>query len=349
MIQYILEQFAGVFLWLVRLIWPEADEFLNPGYLFLMLMIPGYLVYFYGWYDYRRLVVPLSYDPQKIAPKKLNLSFLRFLPQILNILAFFLMVVAMARPISSNTTDLKYSEGIDIMLVLDTSGSMETDDFIPNRLAVAKETAVKFLEGREFDRIGVVVFAEDAFSFAPLTLDYDLLKKQINSISSGIMPKEGTAMGSAISVGINRMKESKTPSKVMILLTDGASNRGQIDPVTAAELARRANIKIYAIGIGKQEFQRRTAFGIQTVKSDLDEPTLQKVADVTGGKFFRSTDARSLETIFENISKMEKVEIQEQLFKEETDLYPGILVVAFILFSASLLLMVTFVHNPLEG
>jgi Ca-activated chloride channel family protein len=238
---------------------------------------------------------------------------------------------------------------VDIMLIHDTSGSMETQDFKPNRLEVAKETAMDFIEGRSYDRIGMVVFAEDAFSYAPLTLDCSLLKQQIKAITPDIMPKEGTAVGSAISVGINRLKESKTPSKIMILITDGSSNRGQIDPITAAELAKRNKIKVYTIGVGKPEFTQQTAFGPQTIKSDLDEGSLKRIAEITGGQFFRSTDKRSLQTIFDKISSMEKVEIEELSYRQENDLYMPMLFWALIIFCVNVLVMVTFIHNPLEG
>ncbi len=349
MIGSILEQFEALILSILRLIWPTADQFRSPGYLFLLLTIPAYLIWYYWWYDRKRLIVQLSYDPNKIAPGRANWGFLRALPQILNLIALLLFIVALARPITGREIENRYSEGIDIMLLLDTSGSMETEDFKPNRLEVAKKTALEFIAGRSYDRIGMVVFAEDAFSYAPLTLDYNLLKQQINSITSNIMPKEGTAVGSAISVGINRLKESSTPSKVMILMTDGASNRGQIDPITAAGLAKRHKIKIYTIGIGKPEFQQQTPFGVQTVKSDCDEPSLQKIAEMTDGKFFRSTDESSLKTIFNNISAMEKVEVTEEHYREENDFYAPILLLGFCIFAFTMLLKVTFVHNPLEG
>ncbi|MEM6268630.1 MAG: VWA domain-containing protein [Bacteroidota bacterium] len=348
-LEYLLEQFAALLLGLVNLIWGPADQFKNPGFLLLLLLIPAYLFWYVWWYSPRRLIVPLSYDPSKLAPPKLNLSWMRVVPHGLNMVALAIMVLALARPISSLESEERYSEGIDIMLVLDTSGSMETDDFKPNRLEVAKETATKFIDGRLDDRIGVVLFAEDAFSYAPLTLDYQLLKKQIKAINANIMPKEGTAMGSAIAVAINRMLETNSPSKVMILLTDGASNRGQIDPITAAKLAGDENIKIYAIGIGKEEYQRRTMFGTQTIKSDLDEATLKEVADLTTGKFFRSTNAKSLDEIFNIISGMEKVEIQEYYNREEKDIYPSMLILALGFFALSVIVMMTFVYNPLEG
>lgn len=351
MIKFILDQFVDLFTAVLRLIWSNADGFRNPGFLFLTLLIPIYLTWYYWWYDQRRVVVQLSYNPEKFAPSKFSWGWLRVIPQILNVLILFFLTIALARPITAKDIDSRYSEGIDIMLVLDVSGSMETNDLSPKttRLEIAKETATDFINGRSYDRIGMVVFAEDAFSYAPLTLDYNLLKQQIESINSDMMPKEGTAMGSAISVGVNRLKDSATPSKVMILITDGASNRGQIDPLTAADLAKRHKIKIYTIGVGKKEYQQSSVFGTQTIKSDLDEPTMEKIAEVTGGKFFRSTDRKSMATIFDNISKMEKVEITEEHYREENDLYPPILALALILFCLNALVMITFAYNPLEG
>lgn len=349
MIRYIGDKFQDMFLWVVNLFFGSANLFKDPLYLLLLLLIPAYLVWYFWWYAPRRLVVPLSYDPSKLSPPKVQLGFLRFAPHLLNILALFFMVLALARPITRNERQDRYSEGIDIMLILDTSGSMEIADFEPNRLAVAKKTAIDFVNGRAGDQIGIVLFAEDAFGYSPLTLDYDLLKKNLDKIDSNMMPKEGTAMGSAIAVGINKMSQHESPSKVMILLTDGASNKGEIDPITAAELAKDADIKIYAIGIGKEEYQRKTMFGIQTIPSDLDEGTLKEISAITGGQFFRSEDESSLRSIFDQISNMEKVEIKGEVVREEKDHYSPILVVSGILLGLSLLIALTFVYNPLEG
>lgn len=349
MIQALLQAIQAGLLWVVKMLFGPADLFDSPSYLWLLLLIPVYLLWYVWWYSPRRLIVPFSYDIEKMAKRSMDLSFLRFVPMLLTIAAYFFGVLALARPQAAPETTEKYSEGIDIMLVMDTSGSMETEDFKPNRLEVAKSTAVEFLAGRVDDRIGIVVFAEDAFSFAPLTLDYDLLRKQILDINSNIMPNRGTAVGSAIAVAINRMEESKSPSKVMILLTDGASNRGQIDPITAAKLAADAKIKIYSIGIGKKEFQQQTLYGVQTVQSDLDEGTLQEVAKLTRGKFFRSEDPESLSQIFGEISRMEKTDIVTETYKEITDLYPRLLVVSLILITLAFVLMATFIYNPLEG
>ena len=349
MIKYILEQFQDLILGIIKFIYGPADEFKSPLFLLLLLVIPIFLVWYNWWYVPRRLIVRLSYDPSKLVKPGFGLAWLRFIPHLLQILALFFLVVAMARPITALEKDERYSEGIDIMLALDASGSMETDDFKPSRLSVAKETAIKFVDGRVDDRIGIVLFAEDAFSYAPLTLDYELLKKQINSVTSDLMPKEGTAVGSAISVSINRLEGSKSPSKVIILMTDGASNRGQIDPLTAANLARENQIKIYCIGIGKEQYTKQMGFATQTIKSDLDEKSMMEISSRTGGKFFRCTDEAGLGEIFDNISAMEKVEIKEEHFREETDLYPMIMLTGIVLLALAFASMATFIHNPLEG
>lgn len=347
--EYLGDKFQDALLWVVRQLFGPANLFDDPWFLLLLLFIPAYLFWYVWWYAPRRLVVPLSYDPNKLAPPKFDLSFLRVAPHVINMVAIFFMVIALARPITRNERQNRFTEGIDIMLILDTSGSMETDDFKPNRLEVAKETAIDFIKGRTGDQIGIVLFAEDAFGYSPLTLDYDLLKTNIEAIDSDIMPKEGTAMGSAIAVGINKMSQHDSPSKVMILLTDGASNRGEIEPITAAGLAKDNGIKIYTIGIGKENYKKQTVFGVQTISSDLNEESLQEVADITSGKFFRSENKSSLESIFDEISRLEKVEIKGEVITEKEDHYGGILLIAGILMGASLLIALTFVYNPLEG
>ena len=329
--------------------WLNPGYFANPNAFWLLIIIPVWIFWYFLWYNKRRLVIPFSYDPAKLKRQGPDLSLLRFLPLFFQIIGFCLGIFALARPQSSFETVNRFSEGIDIMLLLDTSGSMEEADFQPNRLEVAKERAVQFIEGRVDDRIGIILFAEDAFSYAPLTLDYELLKKQISAIHSNMMPKNGTALGSAIAIGINRMLDSDSPSRIMILLTDGSNNRGQIEPVVAARLAAEKGIKIYSIGIGKKEYTIRDQFGRTSVKkSDLDEPAMQEIAEVTKGKFYRSTDEASLSAIFDQIGQMEKTEILEETQKDITDLYPRYLLWAMGFFLLSFFLMNTFLQNPLE-
>lgn len=326
----------------------QINQFAYPEALLLLALIPAYLVWYIGYYSKKRLVIALSYDPAELQQPKYNFAFLRYLPLVFQLLGLGLAIVALARPQSSYEQNLRKAEGIDIMLLLDTSASMEATDFNPNRLEAAKKHAIEFIDGRIEDRIGMVLFAQDAFSYSPLTLDYQLLKKLIDEINFGSVPKQGTAIGQAIAVGINRLRESDAPSKVMILMTDGANNRGQIDPITAAKLASQMNMRIYAIGIGKEEFTRYTPTGYRKFASDLDEETLQKIAQVARGQYFRATDPDGLKKIFDEISQLEKVEIHQELYSQVNDLYPPVLLAGIICLLVGFLLMVSFMYNPLE-
>lgn len=325
------------------------EYFANPEALWLLLSIPIYLFWYLRFYARKRLLIRLSYDPLSFRPPRVNLSFLRFVPRALQLLTIALIILALARPQAASDVIEQKTEGIDIMLLLDTSGSMETEDFSPNRLAVAKQTANAFIQGRPDDRIGLVLFAEDALSYVPLTLDHELLSRQIKLVHSEILPKQGTAIGPAIAVGINRLRGQAPNSRVMILMTDGANNRGKIDPITAAKLAAQHGIRIYCIGIGKETYLKSFPLGgKRQVQSDLDEETLIKVASLTNGTFFRSTNAQGLQAIFRQISELETDEQAEKLFREVVDLYPRFVQLAIICAFFAFLSMLTFMYNPLE-
>ncbi len=326
----------------------QINQFARPEALLLLVFIPLYLLWYFAYYGKRRLVIELSYDPTELQKPKYNFSFLRYVPLFFQLLGLILAILALARPQNAFEQNLRKAEGIDIMLLLDTSASMEATDFEPNRLEAAKEQAIAFIDGRVEDRIGMVLFAQDAFSYAPLTLDYKLLRELISDIDFGSVPKQGTAIGQAIAVGINRLRDSDGPSKVMILLTDGANNRGQIDPITAAKLAAQLKMRIYAIGIGKDEFTRYTPTGYRTFASDLDEKTLQNIARLARGKYFRATDPDGLKNILKEISLLEKVEIHQELYSQISDLYPPILFAAIICLLLGFILMLSFMYNPLE-
>ncbi len=258
------------------------------------------------------------------------------------------MILAIARPQKSASISERMAEGIDIILTMDVSGSMELEDFNPDRLTVAKKSAAEFIRSRKGDRLGLVLFAEDAFSYAPLTLDYDLLLKLINDIHSGILPKQATALGTAVSVGINRLRDSESATKIIIVLTDGANNRGEIDPISAARLAKHYGIKIYAVGIGKPFFERKTVKGVERIISDLDEKNLKKAANITGGKYYRAEEEGKVKEILEDISRLERSAIKNDIYRDVTDLYPLFLQLALASFILSLVLMTTFMYNPLE-
>lgn len=322
----------------------HIDLFANPEALFLLLLIPGFLFWYYRYFQKQRLVIRMSYDPTSLQKPALSLSILRILPRGLQLLALALMIVAVARPQRAEQVKTRLAEGIDVMLLLDVSGSMENVDFYPNRLEVAKQTAKRFIEDRPDDQIGIVLFGEGASSYAPLTLDHDLLARMIDNIKVGIMRRQGTAIGSAIAVGINRMRESETPSKIMILLTDGANNQGQIDPYTAAKLAEEFDIRIYSIGIGTSG----TAQTAANRGTELDESSLRSIARETGGTYFRAQQAERLQEVFAEISRLEKRPVQATTFRKTEDLYPIFLQVAMVVLGISFLLMLTFIYNPLE-
>lgn len=275
-------------------------------------------------------------------------TYLRLIPALMFILAVWMIVIALARPQKSNERVEQSTEGIDIMIVMDISESMDLQDFKPNRLEAAKETAIDFINGRFGDRIGMVIFSGEAYSLAPLTTDYALLTDLVKDISFNMMDAKGTAIGSALAAGTNRMRESESKSKVMILLSDGESNAGNVDPLFAAQLAAAMDIKIYTIAVGKDGM---VPYGVdffgrpQMVESYLDESTLREIAGIGSGEFFRASDDNALEQIFDQINTMEKAEILESRYKETTDYYRVYLFWGILLFLAWLGLKSTFFNN----
>jgi Ca-activated chloride channel homolog len=278
-------------------------------------------------------------------------SLLRFIPRIIFIFFIMLILVALARPQRVNEQIEQTAEGIDIVLVMDVSGSMELQDIAPNRLAAAKEVALDFIKGRIQDRIGMVVFAGDAYSLSPLTTDYQLLRENINAITFKMIPNDGTAIGSALAVAINRMRDSNAKSKVIILLSDGENTAGSLDPELAAQLAYAYGIKLYTIGIGKDG---RVAYDVDStgkklyVETQLDETSLRKIAETTEGRFFRADSKSTLQEIFRNINKMEKTEVSEKRFRDTRDYYQVYLKWALLLLIIWMLLKNTFITNLLE-
>lgn len=279
-------------------------------------------------------------------------SYLRFIPNLLLALSIMLVLVALARPQRTNEQVEQWSEGIDIALVIDISESMQIEDFKPNRLEAAKRTARSFIGGRDQDRIGLVIFSGDAYSLSPLTTDYELLYKFIDEeIDFNKIENRGTAIGSAIAVGTNRMRESDAVSKVMILLSDGDNTAGNIDPITAAELAAAYDIKIYTIGIGKEgkvpfgkDFFGRPNY----VENTLDETTLREIAKIGSGEFYRVSDNQALVNVFELIDQYEKAEIKETRYKNTTDFYSIYLYWSLVFFILYLFSKSTFISNILE-
>lgn len=287
----------------------------------------------------------------KSAIKSSPAALLRFIPEIILMVVMALLIVALARPQKTNEKVEQWTEGIDIMIALDISQSMQIEDFQPNRLEAAKDVARNFIKGRIQDRIGLVVFSGDAFSLAPLSTDYELLQSYLNEINFDMIENRGTAIGSALAVSTNRMRESESKSKVCILISDGENTAGNIDPITAAELAAGYDIKIYTIVVGKEGMVPfgKDLFGRPNmVPNTLDETTMRKIADIGGGEFFRVSDNQALRQVFAKIDQYEKAEIKETRFKDTSDYYHIYLMWAIVLYLLWLMTKSTFLANALQ-
>lgn len=295
----------------------------------------------------QKLAVAVTTKELKSSP----LNLIRLLPEFLLMIVLLLVLTALARPQKTNEKVEQWTEGIDIMIALDISQSMQIEDFSPNRLEAAKKVALDFIGGRIQDRIGLIVFSGDAFSLAPLTTDYDLLRAYIKDIHFEMIESRGTAIGSAMAVVTNRMRESTAKSKVCILLSDGDNTAGNIDPITAAELASAYGIKIYTIVVGKEGMvpYGKDFFGRPNmIENTIDETTMRKMADIGGGEFFRVTDNQALAQVFSKIDQFEKAEIKETRFKDTSDYYFIYLQWAIAFFLVWLLLKSTFLSNVLQ-
>ena len=265
----------------------------------------------------------------------------RWLPAALVAAAFGLGVVALARPQERDASVERSTEGVDIVLALDVSTSMTAEDFVPNRFEAAKAVAAEFVRGRTSDRIGLVVFAAQAYTQAPLTLDYPFLLTMLQEVRMGVI-EDGTAIGTALATATARLRDSDAASKVVILLTDGQNNRGQVDPQTAAEAAAALGVKVYAIGVGREggAVRGRSPFGgaLFGQTPEVDEAALRAVAAATGGRYFRATDAQALREIYAAISDLERTEIEETVLLDVEELYPWFLwpALACLVFSIGL-------------
>lgn len=307
----------------------------NPEFLILLLLAPILVV----WYvkRNRKRTATIRYSNVSLVKAVERISKKRKFRHIsfaLRMLALTLLIVAFARPQSSHTEEEIITEGIDIVLALDISSSMLAEDFKPNnRLEAAKLVAADFIRGRQHDRIGMVVFAAKSFTQCPLTLDYGILLKFLEEIESGMI-EDGTAIGMAIANAANRLRDSKAKSKIVILLTDGENNRGELDPLTAAKVANAFGIRIYTIGVGKRGSALYPVddpiFGKRYVKIPvkIDEATLKEIAKFTGGSYYRATDKESLGQILKEIDQLEKTKIEVKQFTRYKELFASFLFVA---------------------
>ncbi len=302
-------------------------HFASPHYLWLLtLLVP--MTAYYVWRTLQGgAAIRISSDAGLVrAPKSLR-YYLRHLPFVLRAAAFALLVVALARPQRIEQNVRTSSEGIDIVMAIDVSASMLARDFQPDRITAAKQVAGSFIADRYGDRIGLVVFAAEAFTQSPLTTDQSTLQTLLARIRSGVIDDSGTAIGNGLATAINRLRESEAKSKVIILLTDGVNNRGQIAPLTAAEIARAQGIRVYTIGVGTQgsapypavDIYGQPTGGTVMAPVEIDEKTLGAIAERTGGRYFRATDNAKLKAIYDEINQLEKskVEVTEHVAYHE--------------------------------
>lgn len=320
-------------------------RFANPEYFYLLLVIP-LLVYWY-WRRQRKVSGRIRFSDVSIVRQvgqtiKQRLRHSLFL---LRLLFIILIIVAFARPQSGSKMRETSTEGVDIILALDVSSSMLAEDFKPkNRLVAAKQVAEEFVRGRQNDRLGMVIFAGESFTQCPLTLDYGVLLSLLREIKVADQEWDGTAIGMGIINAVNRLRDSKAKSKVIILLTDGVNNRGEIDPITASNIAAALNIKIYTIGAGS----RGTALypvddpilgkRFIPMQVEIDEDVLKKIAANTGGKYFRATNTEKLTQIYEEIGELEKTKIEVKEFTRYDEFFGYFLGAGLLLFMLEIIL-----------
>jgi Ca-activated chloride channel family protein len=320
-------------------------EFANPEYFYLLLVIPLLAVWF--WFNQKKSHADLQFSSTSIfeTHRKSLKNYLFYSLPVLRILAIAFLIIALARPQSSSSSQNVSIEGIDMVMALDVSGSMLAQDLKPDRLEAAKKVASDFFDGRPDDRIGLVIFSGETFTQCPLTTDHSVIKNLFKDIKSGMI-EDGTAIGDGLATAVNRLKESEAISKVIILLTDGVNNAGSVDPLSAAEIAKLYGIRIYTIGvgtIGMAPYPVQTPYGIQyqDVEVKIDEELLQKVTALTDGKYFRATSNEKLVAIYAEIDQLEKSKIDVTEFRRKTEEFFPLALIAFLLFSLEILLKKT--------
>jgi Ca-activated chloride channel homolog len=326
-----------------------GNSFANPAFLWLLLAVPA-MVAFYILRQ-QKTSASLRMPDLRVFEKAGNTfrTHMRHVLFAFRAIAVTLLIIVLARPQRTDRFQNTTTEGIDIIMTLDISGSMLARDFKPDRLEASKNVATEFISGRPYDRMGLVVFSGESFTQCPLTTDHAVLINLMREIQSGMI-EDGTAIGNGLATAVNRIKDSEAKSKVIILLTDGVNNRGDIAPSTAADIAKTYGIRVYTIGVGTQgmaPYPVQTPYGLQyqNMPVEIDEPVLKEIASKTGGKYFRATDNNKLMQVYSEIDKMEKSKIDVRQFtkKEEKFLIPSI--IAFILIGLEIMLRATLYKN----
>jgi len=316
----------------------------QPWLLLLFIIIP-FLIYWKFHQGKKQVAALRISSTQGLANSRSWKNTVQYFPFVFRMLALACIIVALARPQVKFDETQTEGEGIDIILCIDVSGSMTAQDFQPNRMEAAKKVAMDFVDNRPNDRIGVVIFAGESFTQCPLTTDHYVLKSQIAQIRNGLL-EDGTAIGSGLATSVDRLRNSKSKSKVVILLTDGINNGGLIDPSTAKEIAKAFKVKVYTIGVGTDGYAPTpvsTPLGVvmQNQKVSIDEKLLQNIATETGGKYFRATDNNSLTKIYNDINQLEKSKVEVTTFHRYTEKFYPFIFAAMALLLIELVLRYT--------
>ena len=323
--------------------------FAEPFFLYLLIIVPAMIVF----YILKQQKVTASVRmPGLQSFAYAGITFRHYLRHILfafRTITIALLIIVLARPQKTDRFQNVSTEGIDIMLVQDISGSMLSRDFKPDRIEAAKNIATEFISGRPYDRIGLVVFSGESFTQCPLTTDHAVLINLLREIQSGMI-EDGTAIGMGLATAVNRIKDSPSKSKVIILLTDGVNNKGEIAPATAADIAKTFGIRVYTIGVGTQgmaPYPVQTPYGVQyqDMPVEIDEGILQQISQTTGGKYFRATDNDSLEKIYKEIDKLEKSKIDVRQFSKKEEKYLSPALIAFFMLVVEIIARNTIFKN----
>jgi len=327
----------------------DKYSFANPQMFYLFLA----LIPVIAWYVFRQKKLHASLQVSSTRNlEHLPLTWKHYLRHLLfatTLGVLSLLIVVLARPQSSENWENVQTEGIDIVMTIDVSTSMLARDLKPDRLEAAKEVATQFIAGRPYDRIGLVVFSGESFTQCPITTDHPVVINLLRNTETGVL-EDGTAIGNGLATAVSRLKESKALSKVVILLTDGENNRGEIPPLTAAEIAKTYGVRVYTIGvgtIGTAPYPMQTPFGvrIQVVQVEIDEESLQSIADITGGKYFRATSNDKLKMIYEEIDALEKSKIEVKEFSKKQEEFQKYALTAMLLLVAGILLKMSVFRN----
>ncbi|MGC6491027.1 MAG: vWA domain-containing protein [Flavobacteriales bacterium] len=310
--------------------------FNNPDFLYALFLVPILIIWYF--FSTKRKSAHIQISSIKAINSTTWKSKSRHIPFFLRLIVLSLLIIAFARPQSTLSWEDMTTEGIDIVLSMDISGSMLAQDLKPDRLEASKIVAMDFISGRPNDRIGLVIFSGESFTQCPLTTDHQVLKNLFSNVKSG-MVEDGTAIGMGLATAVNRLKESEAVSKVIILLTDGVNNQGSVAPLTAANIAEKFGIRVYTIGVGTQGYAPypfKTPFGTtvyQDVEVKIDEETLQDIASVTNGKYFRATSNKALVEIYKEIDQLErsKIEVKEYHKKKEEFFGLALLALGFLM------------------